>query len=176
MPPAGSVVKKITTIDVASPQSKSSSQRENNLRSVVEALSIREGPLQRPDSRAVPSHLQHQDQDHIKRVSSASCTKTESPQQIRVTIMHGNVSSTLSMIADITLIGLNSLHHLGLSKQVLQSPPQAKYFTAEGSEMAPPLDALSHYPVNHPNPKDKMLGHRQSSHLQILLTQQLTKL
>ena len=82
----------------------------------------------------------------IKRVSSASRTKTESPQQTRVTITHGNVSGYLSMIpntgADVTLIGLNHLHHLGLSKQVLQPPPQAKRFTADGSEMSPPLGSF----------------------------------
>ena len=56
--------------------------------------------------------------------------------------MSGYLSRIPDTGSDVTLIGLNHLHHLGLSKQVLQPPPQAKRFTADGSEVAPLLGSF----------------------------------
>lgn len=98
----------------------------------------------RPSSSS--SNTSSQRPSHIKRVSSSSRTRTQSPQPISVTISYGNVSGTLPMLpdtgADVTLIGLNHLQRLGLSRHDLQPPPAARRYTADGSEMAPAIGSF----------------------------------
>ncbi|KAG0700521.1 hypothetical protein GWK47_025541 [Chionoecetes opilio] len=77
--------------------------------------------------------------NHVRRVGSTPRSSTKRLQPINVTVTHGNVSARLQMLpdtgADVTVIGLEHLRHLGLSKHDLEPLPKARRFTADGSEM-----------------------------------------
>ncbi|XP_063591351.1 uncharacterized protein LOC134768457 [Penaeus indicus] len=78
---------------------------------------------------------------YARSVTSTARPKPQPSPKVRVSIRHNDLSGSLAIIpdtgADTTVIGLQHLSSLGLSKKDLAPPAETIYYNADGSQMPP---------------------------------------